>query len=464
MNRIRTVIFAAGAVGLLVLAVACVSESSDGGAALGEQAQGAPAVVEVMLSDFAIEPATIAVPAETPLSITVMNHGEAAHTFGVTVDGSTIETAAIDPGGTVPLDLPALPEGSYDALCTVPGHADLGMVATVVASADSVSASTGDPGTSAAPSSSTMSAQQMAAMHEQGVKDFLAGGQTNTEGDRLLKPTILANGIKEFDLWAMPVSWEVSKDHAVDAMAFNEQIPGPQIRVRQGDRVRFVLQNQLDQPTVLHFHGMTVPNRMDGVPYVTQDPIMPGQSWTYTFTVKDPPGFYVYHSHFNSTEQVGQGLYGAIMVLPKQGSWSYPSYTTDTAGYLHAGAPATVDREYTMFLGDGPLGYVLNGKSFPATAPLLADRGDWVLIHLANDGSMLHPMHLHGYHFEVVAQDGSPLDQPYLADTLVVAPGQRFDVMVHATHPGAWAFHCHILPHVEGPEGMYGMVTALVVS
>ena len=77
-----------------------------------------------------------------------------------------------------------------------------------------------------------------------------------------------------------------------------------------------------------------------------------------------------------------------------------------------------------MFLGDGPLGYVINGKSFPATTPLMAKKGDWVLIHMANDGSLLHPMHLHGFHFEVVAQDGFPLDQPYMADTLVIAPGQ----------------------------------------
>jgi len=173
---------------------------------------------------------------------------------------------------------------------------------------------------------------------------------------------------------------------------------------------------------------------------------------------------YVYHSHFNSTEQVGSGLYGAVIVLPKKGSWQYPTYTLDPMGHLKTGAPATIDDEYTLFLGDGPLGYVLNGKSFPATAPLVAKQGDWVLIHLANDGSALHPMHLHGYHFEVVSQDGFPLDQPYLADTLVIAPGQRFDVLVHAVYPGAWAFHCHILPHVEGPEGMYGMVTALVVQ
>ena len=119
-----------------------------------------------------------------------------------------------------------------------------------------------------------------------------------------------------------------------------------------------------------------------------------------------------------------------------------------------------------MFLGDGPLDYVINGKSFPATAPLVASLDDWVLIHIANDGSLLHPMHLHGYHFEVVGEDGFPLapQNRYMADTLVVAPGSRFDIMVHATEPGAWAFHCHILPHVEGPEGMFGMVTALVVQ
>jgi FtsP/CotA-like multicopper oxidase with cupredoxin domain len=96
----------------------------------------------------------------------------------------------------------------------------------------------------------------------------------------------------------------------------------------------------------------------------------------------------------------------------------------------------------------------------------MATRGDWVLIHMANDGELLHPMHLHGFHFQVVGVDGFPLSAAnrYMADTLVVAPGSRYDILVHATNPGVWAFHCHILNHVEGPEGMFGMVTALIVQ
>jgi FtsP/CotA-like multicopper oxidase with cupredoxin domain len=173
---------------------------------------------------------------------------------------------------------------------------------------------------------------------------------------------------------------------------------------------------------------------------------------------------YVYHWHFNSTEQVGSGLYGAIIIDPG-GRWPYPAANVKArAGFLSYGASPSIDDFYAMFLGDGPLGYVLNGKSFPATAPLVAKQGDWVTLHLANDGSLLHPMHLHGYHFEVVSQDGFPLRDQYMADTLVIAPGQRCDVLIHAVYPGAWAFHCHILPHVEGPQGMYGMVTALVVQ
>ena len=118
-----------------------------------------------------------------------------------------------------------------------------------------------------------------------------------------------------------------------------------------------------------------------------------------------------------------------------------------------------------MMLNDsGLIGYSLDGKSFPATAPITAQAGDWVLIHYYNEGNQIHPMHLHQFDQVVVAKDGFPLDHPYLADTVNVAPGERYTVLVNLDEPGTWVWHCHILNHVESEEGMFGMVTAVVVE
>ena len=304
---------------LALVAAACDGGGGAPGAAAAEQAAGAPTTVEVMLSDFEISPSTIEVPVQVPISFSVMNMGQTDHTFAIEANGTTYDTGSIDVGATVTLDVPALEDGSYDAICSVPGHEDLGMVATVIASVNSAGTGAGATGST----HSTMSAADMASLHEQVVKDFLAGGQTATEGNQPLKPT-MKDGVKVFTLVASEVQWEVSKGQFVNAMAFNEQVPGPEIRVGYGDRVAFVLVNQMSQPTALHFHGMTVPNAADGVPYVTQPAVMPGDAWAYEFTVKDPPGMYVFHSHFNSTEQVGSGLYGAVIVEPHDGDWPYP--------------------------------------------------------------------------------------------------------------------------------------------
>jgi uncharacterized cupredoxin-like copper-binding protein len=461
LNKLTVVLVA-----LVALVAAGCSSGDGGGGGGGEQAAGAPASVDVTLTEFSIAPSTLDVPTGAAITFNVLNHGTVPHTFAVDVNGKTYDSGQIEGGASGTLAVPALVAGTYPAYCSIPGHKDLGMTASVVASDAAVGGATSVDASSdmGGMSSSTMSAQQMAEMHEAGVTAFLAGKETTTVGGQPLEPTMDGH-VKVFNLTVSQINWEVSKGVFKDAMAFNGMVPGPEIHVSYGDHVRFVVQNQMDQPFVMHFHGMTVPNAMDGVPYVTQDPIMPGQYWTYEFTVKDPPGMYVYHSHFNSTEQVGSGLYGAIIIDPQGGRWPYPAANINArTGFLSYGASPRIDDVYTMFLGDGPLGYVLNGKSFPATAPLGAKTGDWVLLHLANDGSLLHPMHLHGYHFEVVSQDGFPLRDPYMADTLVIAPGQRYDVLIHAVYPGAWAFHCHILPHVEGPQGMYGMVTVLVVQ
>jgi len=441
MRHIRASI-AAAAIGMLLAATACTASS---GSTSGQTADAASAsTYAVTLSDeLKITPAMIDAPANTALTFDVTNEGKGQHSFAVQAPGQTYETALLDGGATATLAVPGLAAGSYEYLCTVPGHADAGMkgMLMVAEGAGTVQAAGATTGSSASPMAS-MTAQQMADAHQEGVDAFVKqltdGPNTQGFGLQPLKPKIVG-GVKEFDLTVSRVKWEITPGTFVDAMAFNDQVPGPLITVDPGDRVRFFIQNQLDQPFALHFHGLTLPNAMDGVPFVTQDPIMPGHSWTY-------------HSHFNSAKQVGAGLYGPLIVAPKNGWQSVYGVNPDV--------------ETSVFLGDGQLGYNLNGKGFPATQPIIAKRGDWVLIHMANDGELLHPMHLHGMHFEVVGEDGFPLSASnrYMADTLVIAPGSRFDLLVHATNPGVWAFHCHILNHVEGPMGMFGMVTALMVK
>jgi FtsP/CotA-like multicopper oxidase with cupredoxin domain len=124
-----------------------------------------------------------------------------------------------------------------------------------------------------------------------------------------------------------------------------------------------------------------------------------------------------------------------------------------------------VSQSLPMMLDDsGTIGFALNGKSFPATAPIVARSGEWVQVHYLNEGAMAHPMHLHGLDQLVIAKDGYPVKDPYYADTVMVAPGERFTVLVKADVPGTWAWHCHILSHAENEKGMFGMVTAMIVK
>lgn len=436
---------------LLLVAAACTGDgggSADGGGGEGggEQAAGS-ATFEVTLTDFAISPDLIEAAPGEALAFNVSNNGNSPHIFAVDTGGGVEATRELQPGETETLEVAALQTGDYKISCTIPGHEDLGMVGSLAIASSASGTATGSTGSTGSMSHQGVSMQDMLDGHAAGVAAFPA--ETEAQGNQPLEPTI-ENGVKVFDLTAEEMRWETEPGVFVDAMGFNGTVPGPELRVNPGDRVRIIVHNDMTQPTTMHLHGMTVPNAMDGVPFITQDPIMPGGFFTYEFKVVDPPGMYVYHSHFNSTEQVGKGLYGALYVEPKGG-------ISEVYG-------EKIEVESTLFLGDGPLGYVLNGKGFPATQPIVASVGDDVLIHLANDGALIHPMHLHGYHFEVVAEDGFVLDHPYMADTLMVAPGQRFDILVKTDYPGVWAYHCHILPHVEGPEGMFGMVTALIVQ
>ena len=231
----------------------------------------------------------------------------------------------------------------------------------------------------------------------------------------------------------------------IAALGYNKQWPGPTIRVNEGDRVRAVFTNNLRETTGVHFHGVEFDDFFqDGVPFVTQKPIVPGETYTYEFTARNA-GSLMYHSHHNATDQVGRGLLGAFLVAPKDD-------------------PIKADREYVWISNDANGGFTINGHGFPAVVPVLAAVGETVRIRFMNEGVMMHPWHSHGYAMRVVARDGIPLGAAaFSCDTLGVNPGERWDVLLTAERPGVWAFHCHILPHVEGMAGMFGMVSTFIV-
>ena len=308
------------------------------------------------------------------------------------------------------------------------------------------SAATGHGAGDASPTSTApMTADEMDAMHEEGIKAFVAGNQTSGRANQILEP-VMDGAVKVFNLTAAITKWEVTKGLFVDAWTYNGTMPGPIIRVTEGDTVRVVLKNELPESTAIHFHGLRTPNSVDGVPGITQPPIKPGTTYTYEFQLKNS-GSHMYHSHHNATKQVGRGLLGAFLVEPKD----------------RAREPE-VDLDYVMILNDALGGFTLNGKGFPATEPLVVKLGQKVRIRYMNEGMQIHPMHLHGFPQLVIAKDGYAQPMPWFCDTLNVAPGERWDVVVECDEPGIWAFHCHILTHAETPHGMFGMVTALIVE
>ena len=236
----------------------------------------------------------------------------------------------------------------------------------------------------------------------------------------------------------------------LDALGYNGMWPGPRIDVIEGDRVRAIFTNNLDETTGVHFHGQRLPNAMDGVPHITQDPIPPGGTFAYEFVARTT-GSHMYHSHHNATDQVGRGLLGAFIVHPRD----------ERRGATHYG----VSQDIVWISNDSLGGFTINGRGFPATAAIVATLGEKILIRFMNEGNMMHPWHLHGMPMRVVARDGYELGPAaFTCDTLGVNPGERWDVVIDCDEPGAWAFHCHILPHAEGIDGMFGMVTALVVQ
>jgi FtsP/CotA-like multicopper oxidase with cupredoxin domain len=283
--------------------------------------------------------------------------------------------------------------------------------------------------------------------------------ETEGRGNQLLEPTeIREDGTKVYDITASIIDWEVSPGQFIEGWAYNEQIPGPWIRAEVGDKLEFNVTNETPMGTDVHWHGIRVPFEMDGVAPFTQDPIRTGDTFTYTFEAVEP-AIGMYHAHMHGQTSVVNGMFGPFQIDEA------PIPYGRTVGGVEIPEDLEIAAEFPMVLNDaGTVGLTLNGKSFPATEPYFFTEGDWFVVHYYNEGLQVHPMHLHKLDQLIFAKDGFPLDSPYWADTINIAPGERYSALVHANQVGTWMWHCHILTHVEKSDGMYGMATAVIVD
>jgi FtsP/CotA-like multicopper oxidase with cupredoxin domain len=255
-------------------------------------------------------------------------------------------------------------------------------------------------------------------------------------------PWRLEDGVKVFEIAAEHVRTEFLPGRAVDAWGFNSSVPGPTIQVNEGDRVRLIVENRLPEPFSMHWHGLEVPNDMDGSPGLTQDPIASGGTFVYEFTLHQN-GTFFYHSHMAMQEMMG--MIGLFVIHPRRAHT--PLVDRDYAIVMQEWAilpnntiPNTLAMEFNWL--------TFNGKAGPATTPLLCKVGERVRIRLVNLGMDHHPIHLHGHQFAVTGSEGGRIrttaDEP--ANTVLVGVAQARDIEFVATNQGDWHLHCH-LPH-----------------
>ncbi|HSJ34763.1 MAG TPA: multicopper oxidase domain-containing protein [Acidimicrobiia bacterium] len=432
--------------GVLTVALAVVAAiRAPAGGAGGDGAAAAPDLItaQVELSEFAID-GTLAVP-PGDVTFELANVGGQIHNLALE-DGPV--SADIAGGESTSFPVGELAPGTYTIFCAIPGHREAGMEAQLVVGDDVADHDTGH---------GDMSPEEMDMRMIESMLAFPA--ETEGSGNQPLEPTeVKADGTKVFDLVAEVIEWEVEPGKFVEGWAYNGQIPGPMIKVDVGDKLEINVTNNTSLGTDVHWHGISTPNDMDGVAPYTQDPIYPGETFTYAFEA-ERPAIGMYHAHLHSQISVPNGMFAVFQI----GDTPVPRGRTISG--IEIPEDLELSREIPMVLNDaGTIGLSLNGKSFPATEPYVVQSGEWIAIHYYNEGLQVHPMHLHQFPQLVFAKDGIPLEEPYWADTVNVAPGERYSVLTRPDRVGTWVWHCHILTHVEREEGMFGMVTAMIVE
>jgi FtsP/CotA-like multicopper oxidase with cupredoxin domain len=255
-------------------------------------------------------------------------------------------------------------------------------------------------------------------------------------------PWKMVDGVKEFHLIAEPVHKELMPGRPIDVWGFNGSMPGPTIEANEGDRVRFVFENRLPELTAVHWHGLEVPIEMDGVPGISMDPVPPGGTFTYEFTLNQHGSFF-YHSHMPMQEMLG--MIGWFIIHPRE---DYdPPVDRDYAYVLQEFAllpnntvPNTLSMEFNWL--------TMNGKSGPDITPVLCKPGERVRLRFVNMGMDHHPMHMHGHQWMTTGTEGGRIPEAAWApgNTVLVGVAQVRTVEFVAKYVGDWMLHCH-LPH-----------------
>ncbi len=266
-------------------------------------------------------------------------------------------------------------------------------------------------------------------------------------------PWKVVDGVKVFHLIAEEVDHEFAPGLKAKCWGYNGRTSGPTIEAVEGDRVRIYVTNKLPEATSVHWHGVLVPNGMDGVSGLTQRQIEPGETYKYEFTLRQH-GTHMYHPHFDEMTQMALGMMGMFIIHPRQPP--EPRIDRDFAIILSEWRidPGTMrpnPNEMTEFNI-----FTMNSKAFPGTAPLVVKLGELVRIRLGNLSAMdHHPIHLHGYQFRVTGTDGGPIDKSaqQAETTVLVQVGSTRDIEFVADEPGDWIFHCHMTHHAMNQMG-----------
>lgn len=385
--------------------------------------------MRVVAGVWRFEPALITVPQGATVQLSITNEDPQVHGFAIAELG--IDERLPGNQTTEVTFVASVPPGEYGFFCSVmcgAGHfGQKGILVVTEATAASVA------------TDSTVIVQPVNADYAH------LPVRSRKDAIKEMPFVVTEDGVKEFYVTVEEVMWDYGDGNPVYSWGYMGQLPGPDIRVTEGDRVRFVVENKLPEPTSIHWHGVDLRWEADGVPGVTMDPIQPGDTYVYEFTMY-PAGTRFYHTHGShhgdEAKQMDMGLAGALIIEPKD--FDRP------------------DNDITMVLTERIQNglYAIQGAVFPAVPDITVREGELTRIRFINAGSStIHPMHLHGHQFRVVAVDGNPIPEvaQLTRNVQPVLPGETYDIEFVANNPGAWLLHCHELQHAAG--GMIGTVT-----